>query len=69
MLVRKKSSAQNEDQICATKVLKKSVIATKGQIEYTKSERDILFEVRHPYIVRLRFAFQSDDTRTRGILF
>jgi serum/glucocorticoid-regulated kinase 2 len=60
MLVRKKS-AQDEGKIYAMKVLKKSVIAAKGQIEHTKSERDILFEVRHPYIVRLRYAFQSDD--------
>jgi len=60
MLVRKKSS-QDEGKIYAMKVLKKSVIAAKGQIEHTKSERDILFEVRHPYIVRLRYAFQSDD--------
>ena len=43
------------------KVLKKSVIAAKGQVEHTKSERDILFEVRHPFVVFLRFAFQSDE--------
>lgn len=60
MLVRKKAS-QDEGKIYAMKVLKKSVVAAKGQIEHTKSERDILFEVRHPYIVRLRYAFQSED--------
>jgi len=60
MLVRKKNSA-DEGKVYAMKVLKKDVIAAKGQIEHTKSERDILFEVRHPYIVRLRYAFQSDD--------
>jgi tRNA A-37 threonylcarbamoyl transferase component Bud32 len=60
MLVRKKNS-QDEGKVYAMKVLRKDVIAAKGQIEHTKSERDILFEVRHPYIVRLRYAFQSDD--------
>ena len=60
MLVRKKSN-QGAGQIYAMKVLKKSVVAAKGQIEHTKSERSILCEIRHPYIVRLRFAFQSDD--------
>jgi serum/glucocorticoid-regulated kinase 2 len=60
MLVRKKSN-QGAGQIYAMKVLKKSVIAAKGQVEHTKSERSILCEIRHPYIVRLRFAFQSDD--------
>jgi serine/threonine protein kinase len=60
MLVRKKN-ATDEGQVFAMKVLKKDVISAKGQVEHTKSERDILFEVRHPYIVRLRYAFQSDD--------
>lgn len=60
MLVRKKNS-KDEGKVYAMKVLRKDVIAAKGQIEHTKSERDILFEVRHPYIVRLRYAFQSDD--------
>lgn len=60
MLVRKKAN-YGAGQIYAMKVLKKSVIAAKGQIEHTKSERSILCEIRHPFIVRLRFAFQSDD--------
>jgi serine/threonine protein kinase len=60
MLVRKKGG-QGDGQIYAMKVLKKSVVAAKGQIENTKSERSILLEIRHPYIVRLRFAFQSED--------
>jgi len=60
MLVRKKSEPC-KGNIFAMKVLKKSVIAAKGQVEHTKSERDILFEVRHPFVVFLRFAFQSDE--------
>jgi len=60
MLVRKKKAA-DQGAVYAMKVLKKDVIAAKGQIEHTKAERDILFEVRHPYIVRLRYAFQSED--------
>lgn len=61
MLVRKKNAGADEGKVYAMKVLRKDVIAAKGQIEHTKSERDILFEVRHPFIVRLRYAFQSDD--------
>jgi serine/threonine protein kinase len=30
-------------------------------VEHTKSERSILCEIHHPYIVCLRFAFQSDE--------
>mmetsp|Transcript_5547 Transcript_5547/g.17493 ORF Transcript_5547/g.17493 Transcript_5547/m.17493 type:complete len:614 (-) Transcript_5547:923-2764(-) len=60
MLVRKRKH-QDEGGIFAMKVLKKSVIAAKGQTEHTRSERSILCEIRHPFIVRLRYAFQSDE--------
>lgn len=60
MLVRKRAN-KGAGQIYAMKVLKKSVISAKGQVEHTKSERSILCEIRHPFIVRLRFAFQSED--------
>lgn len=59
MLVRKKCG-QDASRVFAMKVLKKSVIAAKGQTEHTRSERSILCEIRHPFIVRLRYAFQSD---------
>ena len=52
--------SQDASRIFAMKVLKKSTIAAKGQTEHTRSERSILCEIRHPYIVRLRYAFQSD---------
>lgn len=60
MLVRKKEGTC-AGKTFAMKVLKKRDIAEKGQIEHTKSERSILCEIRHPFIVRLRFAFQSQD--------
>ena len=62
MLVRKKQgTGEGAGQIYAMKVLKKSVIAAKGQIEHTKSEREILCAMHHPFIVQLRFAFQSKE--------
>jgi serine/threonine protein kinase len=60
MLVRKKHG-QDASRVFAMKVLKKSVVAAKGQTEHTRSERSILCEIRHPYIVRLRYAFQSEE--------
>jgi len=60
MLVRKKTGV-DKGGIFAMKVLKKSMIIAKGQVEHTNSERSILREVRHPYIVCLRYAFQSDE--------
>ncbi len=59
-MVRKKAG-KGAGNIYAMKVLKKSVIAALGQIEHTKSERDILYVIRHPFIVRLRFSFQNED--------
>ena len=63
MLVRKKGSATGPGNglIYAMKVLKKSVIIQKGQVEHTMSERDILYYIRHPFIVRLRFAFHNTE--------
>jgi serine/threonine protein kinase len=63
MLVRKKVGTPGEGagNIYAMKVLKKSVIVAKGQVEHTKSERAILCEITHPFIVHLRFAFQNPD--------
>ncbi|KAI9913807.1 hypothetical protein PsorP6_005630 [Peronosclerospora sorghi] len=63
MLVRKKapeaSSAPNA--IYAMKVLKKASVFAKNQVEHTKSERRILRDIDHPFVVRLRYAFQNED--------
>mmetsp|Transcript_22774 Transcript_22774/g.26771 ORF Transcript_22774/g.26771 Transcript_22774/m.26771 type:complete len:700 (-) Transcript_22774:222-2321(-) len=60
MLVRKRSGADKGNTF-AMKVLKKSMIIAKGQVEHTNSERSILREIDHPFIVCLRYAFQSDE--------
>lgn len=43
----------------AMKVMKKEVVIAKEQMEYTKQERDILTSITHPYVVKLRFSFQT----------
>jgi serum/glucocorticoid-regulated kinase 2 len=58
MLVRKKNAIGND--IYAMKILLKSKLTEEGQMENTMTERDILHSIKHPYIVRLRFAFQND---------
>lgn len=47
------------NEIYAMKVLRKSCIEKKHQIEHTKTERSILGKVTHPFIVNLRYAFQT----------
>ena len=39
--------------IFAMKVLKKDILIERGQVEHTKSERKILEQVNHPFIVSL----------------
>ncbi|CAI5709637.1 unnamed protein product [Hyaloperonospora brassicae] len=60
LLVRKKDG-KNSGQIYAMKILVKSHIIKNDQIENTKAEQHILKEINHPYVVRLRFAFQNAD--------
>ena len=44
------------------KVLKKaSLFVHAKNAEHTKAEREILEEVRHPFIVQLMYAFQTND--------
>ncbi|KAA0146670.1 hypothetical protein FNF27_01493 [Cafeteria roenbergensis] len=47
--------------IYAMKVLKKSEVVRRRQVEHTKAERRIMGGVDHSCIVSLRFAFQSAD--------
>ena len=46
------------------KVLKKSVIKNKNQVEHTKTERSVLGRVDHPFIVGLKYAFQTVRVRS-----
>lgn len=61
VLLVRKNSGFCKGKIYAMKILKKSMIIAMNQVENTISEREILFEIQHPFIVRLRFAFQTDD--------
>lgn len=62
--------------IYAMKVLKKEQLVKRKQVAHTQTERKVLQNVDHPFIVSLRFAFQSDvklymilDYFTGGELF
>ncbi|GMI72460.1 ARABIDOPSIS THALIANA PROTEIN KINASE 2, ARABIDOPSIS THALIANA SERINE/THREONINE PROTEIN KINASE 2 [Hibiscus trionum] len=45
--------------IYAMKVMRKDKIMEKNHSEYMKSERDILTKVDHPFVVQLRYSFQT----------
>ena len=55
LLVKKRVAPDGE--LYAMKVLKKSEILRRNQVEHTKTERNILGTVRHPFVVKMDYAF------------
>jgi len=55
MQVRKTSNGK----IYAMKILKKNAIVARNQVEHTQAERRILQSLQHPFLMGLRFAFQT----------
>jgi len=55
MQVRKKDNGK----IYAMKILKKGMLIARDQVEHTRAERKILEALQHPFLMGLRFAFQS----------
>eukprot|EP00485_Elphidium_margaritaceum_P016584 CAMPEP_0202730154 /NCGR_PEP_ID=MMETSP1385-20130828/186496_1 /ASSEMBLY_ACC=CAM_ASM_000861 /TAXON_ID=933848 /ORGANISM="Elphidium margaritaceum" /LENGTH=416 /DNA_ID=CAMNT_0049396427 /DNA_START=540 /DNA_END=1791 /DNA_ORIENTATION=- len=56
MMVRKR----DEQQIYAMKVLKKKALVKRKQVVHTQTERRVLSCIDNPFIVSLRYAFQSE---------
>jgi len=57
MQVRKKDTGR----IFAMKVLDKKHILDHGEVQHTRSEKNILQKVHHPFLVNLVYSFQTDD--------
>ena len=55
-LVRKKS----DSRLYAMKVLAKQNIIKRKQVEHTRTERNVLGKLNHPFIVKLHYAFQTE---------
>mmetsp|Transcript_5536 Transcript_5536/g.11380 ORF Transcript_5536/g.11380 Transcript_5536/m.11380 type:complete len:583 (+) Transcript_5536:118-1866(+) len=75
MMVRKKGDS-DKNRVYAMKVLRKEAIIKRNQVEHTKAEREILEEIKHPFLMGLHFAFQTEsklylvmDYLTGGELF
>ncbi|KAL3819334.1 hypothetical protein ACJIZ3_005239 [Penstemon smallii] len=49
----------NGDGIFAMKVMRKDTIIKNNHVDYMRAERDILTKVEHPFIVQLRYSFQT----------
>jgi RAC serine/threonine-protein kinase len=55
--VRKK----NTGEIYAMKVLEKAKIIAQGEEKHTMAERNILTKLKHPFLVNLNYAFQTNE--------
>jgi serine/threonine protein kinase len=45
----------------AMKILKKDKVRETDQVQHTLTERQVLQNVKHPYLVNLKYAFQTED--------
>jgi serum/glucocorticoid-regulated kinase 2 len=43
------------------KILKKDKVREQDQVQHTMTERQVLQSVKHPYLVNLKYAFQTED--------
>lgn len=56
-----KREGKERGQLFAMKILKKTHLVKRRQIERTRTERKVLSVVNHPFIMKLHYAFQSED--------
>ena len=47
-------------EVLAMKVLKKEAVIRRNQVVHTKTETHVLKQIRHPFLTRMHFAFQSE---------
>ena len=58
MLVRRKG--EGEDDLYALKSIHKEHVIRSRKVRQTKAERNIMTQIRHPFLMFLHWAFQSD---------
>ena len=45
----------------AMKILKKTMVCDKNEVEHTLTENRVLRTIRHPFIVGLKYSFTTED--------
>ena len=65
MLCRKKNEGSS-GELYAMKTLRKAALVKRNQLLHTKTERNILQNIQHPFLVNLKFAFQTPDKLYMG---
>lgn len=57
LLVRKKN--ETRDRVYAMKILKKKNLIAMNEVEHVKTERKLMELINHPFIIKLKYAFQN----------
>jgi len=57
MQVRKKDT----ERIYAMKIIRKADVVERNEIDHIVAERQVLAQIQHPFIVNLKFSFQTED--------
>jgi serine/threonine protein kinase len=57
LLVQKKDTGR----IYAMKAIRKEHVLARNEIEHTLAEKDVMSKINHPFIVNLKFSFQTED--------
>lgn len=61
------SKKKDTGEVLAIKMLKKSYLKKRKQEDHTKTERYVLEEIKHPFIVQLKYAFQNKEKLYFGL--
>lgn len=61
MVLVQKQTGHEQGNLFAMKILRKSHLVRQKQIERTKTERKVLTMIDHPFIMKLHYAFQTED--------
>lgn len=48
-------------RLYAMKIIKKDAVLKRNAIQHTMSERNVLKKINHPFIVSLKYSFQTKD--------
>eukprot|EP01138_Halocafeteria_seosinensis_P006531 gb/GECG01006676.1/.p1 GENE.gb/GECG01006676.1/~~gb/GECG01006676.1/.p1 ORF type:complete len:412 (+),score=66.38 gb/GECG01006676.1/:1-1236(+) len=59
VIAARKNNGEDKGTIYAIKILNKKVLQEREQIEHTQAEREILESIDHPFLVGLKYAFQT----------
>lgn len=52
---------KNTGDVYAMKILNKKNIYDRGEVEHTRTEKNILMRINHPFLMKLHYSFQAPD--------